>query len=116
MNPGPKFIAEGAGEVSVPNGRPKSKTWAIKKLARYFIKPFFKNATTDEDRTKGDQRLRLFCTNRNTGAVIGVVEVVGKPDALPKAAVIGACQRIGVKVTFDSNGGALFEVASETPP
>lgn len=105
----PDFIAEPATDMRVAIGRPRSKTWAVRHLAKFFHAPYLQSCTTDEDRGLGLQRLRVMCRHRVTKKAIGVVEVAGPPDALPKAALMAACQRIGIKVSLDGNGGATFE-------
>lgn len=115
------YRLEDAPPVAVPTLSPRSRTWAIRHLAKFFVAPYMRNATTDEDRSKGVQRWRVFCRNRETRAEIGITEVCGQAATIGKAAVMAACARIGVTVTFDGAGAVSFvakplEVPAATVP
>lgn len=95
-------------DAQVSRRFPRSKTWAVRHLSKFFNKPFFREATTAEDRKAKIGRLRVFCRHVQTGAEIPVCEVAGPAEALPKAALVGACRMIRVNVTFDALGGVSF--------
>jgi len=100
---------EKAEDVKVTKSFPRSKTWAVRHLSKFFVKPFIRAVTTDEDRANGIARWRVFCRHKVTNKEIGVCEVAGPAEALPKAALIGACRLARVKVSFDAEGTVTFQ-------
>lgn len=105
----PDLITKEAPPVAVPTKFPRSRTWAVRHLAKFFVAPFFRNVTTTADRAKRLERWRVFCRNRETGKEIGITEVCGPAPTIGKAGLMAACARIGVRVSFDAQGSVSFK-------
>jgi hypothetical protein len=101
----PEVLTRPAPDAQVPRRFPRSKTWAVRHLSKFFVRP----AIQDLGREAAGTRWRVVCHNRKTGKVIPLVDVTGPVESLAKAAVMAACQRIGVAVTFDAAGGVSFK-------
>lgn len=105
-----------ASDVAVPRSFPLSKTKALKVLGAKFRNPGFQNVTTPEDKAVGHERWRVYCIG-DYAARVGLVEVAGDPVALPKAAVVAAYRRLGVKADFViEKGKAMVKFTPIAPP
>lgn len=91
-------------DVKVPTSVKLSKSACQRLLRKYFNQAQIKNRTTVEDTAAGNQRWQVWCAGA-FGKAIAVVEVSGKPELLPKAAVIASLRRINLVAEFINKDG-----------